>query len=272
MPPETIAKVIPSRRRAGNIRHMLRCFPDAFVCIEESELDDYLTTTPKDQIVTHPKLSGAAEVRNWMIDHFQEDCLFMIDDDFQKVICYGNHDVRKVTSTKDPNHIAAIIDNAHWPAFDLDIGVFSWARYANPMQYRPFEPILLCGTPIMCGFGLRGPARTRKFDLGVPHMADLNFAMETYRDDRIAYVDGRYYWDFGKIYTGTGGNQGMVTHDQRQNSIRLMRSRWTKYLKIGGEKKGPKNLKNDTQGLSIRIQRKSLQAAKGFVPSGKGSS
>ena len=94
--------------------------------------------------------------------------------------------------------------------------------------------------------------------------------METYRDDRIAYVDARYYWDFGKIYSGTGGNQGMVSFDQKKNSLRLMRSRWTRYLSVGTSQDRPSKglksatLKPDTQGISIRIPRKSVQAARGF--------
>jgi glycosyltransferase involved in cell wall biosynthesis len=268
--PESRAIVIPSRRRAGGIPQMLKCFPDAYVCVEDSEENDYKTVVPRDQLVLHPPLGGAAHVRNWMIDYFQEDCIFQVDDDFRRIQCYCNADVRDVSYITDASHIAGVIDNAHWPAFDLGIGVFSWARFANPMQYRPFEPMLLCGTPIMCSFGMRGPARTRKFDPAVPHMADLNFAMETYRDDRIAYVDARYYWDFGKIYSGVGGNQGLVTYDQKKNSIRLMRSRWTRYLTYGSAQetggRGMKSatMKPDTQGISIRIPRKSIQAARGF--------
>jgi hypothetical protein len=249
---------------------MLKCFPEAIVCVEDSEAEDYKPVVPGSQLVLHPPLHGSADIRNWMIDYFQEDCIFQVDDDFKRIQCYCNADVRHVSHITEADHIRGIIDNAHWPAFDLGLGVFSWARFANPMQYRPYEPVLLCGTPIMCAFGLRGPARRRKFDLSVPHMADLNFAMETYRDDRIAYVDARYYWDFGKIYSGVGGNQGMVSYSQRQNSIRLMRSRWTRYLTVGSAQetsgKGLKSatLRPDTQGISIRIQRKSVQAAKGF--------
>jgi hypothetical protein len=268
--PESRVIVIPSRRRVTNIPNMLKCFPDALVCVEDSEEEDYLQVVSKDKLVLHPPLTGSAAIRNWMIDYFQEDCIFQLDDDFRRIQCYCNADIRDVSYITDPEHITGIIDNAHWPAFDLGVGVFSWARFANPMQYRPYEPMLLCGTPIMCAFGLRGPARQRKFDLGVPHMADLNFAMETYRDDRIAYVDGRYYWDFGKIYSGVGGNQGMVSYDQRKTSLRIMRSRWTRYLSVGSAQetagKGMKSatLRPDTQAISIRIQRKSVQAAKGF--------
>jgi hypothetical protein len=270
--PESRVTVIPSRRRPGNIPNMMRCFPDAYVCVEDSEENDYKDVVPHGRLVLHPPLSGSAAIRNWMIDHFQEDCIFQVDDDFKRIQCYCNADIRDVSYISEADHIAGIVDNAHWPAFDLGIGVFSWARFANPMQYRPFEPILLCGTPIMCAFGLRGPARHRKFDPAVPHMADLNFAMETYRDDRVAYVDARYYWDFGKIYSGTGGNQGMVSYEQRTNSLRLMRSRWTRYLIVGGSQETPgkktglkaATLRPDTQGISIRIQRKSVQAAKGF--------
>jgi len=98
-------------------------------------------------------------------------------------------------------------------------------------------------------------------------MADLEFTLESYRDDRVIYCDCRYYWDFGKIYGGVGGNLGMVSGETRKNTVRVMRARWTKYLHIGNSRdatsKGSKTRLNaDTQAISIRVQRKSLQAVR----------
>jgi glycosyltransferase involved in cell wall biosynthesis len=251
---------------------MLKCFPDALVCVDEAEKADYEEVVPRGRLVLHPPTNNVVDVRNWMIDYFQEDCIFQIDDDFEKIQCYCNADIRDITFIRDPVHIAQIIDNAHWPAFDLGIGVFCWARFGNPINYSPFQPMSLCGAPVMCAFGMRGSARKRKFDNSVPGMADLQFSLETYRDDRIAYCDTRYYWDFGKIYGGVGGNLGMVSTEMRENTVRVMRSRWTKYLHIGNSRdatsKGSKTrLNTDTQAISIRVARKSLQAVRsGFWP------
>jgi hypothetical protein len=264
---ESIVKVIPSRKRADKIPYMLKCFPDALVCVDERERDDYVDVVPKERLVLHPPTRCSPEVRNWMIDYFQEDCIFQIDDDFEKIQCYCNADIRQVNFIKDPNHIRQIIDNAHQIALDANIGVFCWARFGNPMQYQPFQPMSLCGSPVMCAFGMRGTARHRKFDASVPGMADLQFSMETLRDDRIMFCDMRYYWDFGKIYGGTGGNLGMVSSEQRKNVVKVMQARWTKYLHIGNSRdatsKGSKTRLNpDTQAISIRVQRKSLQAVR----------
>ena len=96
--PETRITVIMSRRRPLNMAHMFRCFPDAYVCVEDSEERDYKAFVPDGRLVLHPPMTGSAEVRNWMIDHFQEDCIFQVDDDFRRIQCYCNADIREVSA------------------------------------------------------------------------------------------------------------------------------------------------------------------------------
>ena len=58
--------VIPSRRRAGSIAgDTLRLFPDAIVCVDESEMNDYAGCGAR--LLAHPPLSGLAAIVNWIL-------------------------------------------------------------------------------------------------------------------------------------------------------------------------------------------------------------
>jgi hypothetical protein len=268
MPLESRAIVIPSRLRSHNMPKMLASFPDAYVTVDEREKSFYMDVVPSRQLILHPPFESIPQIRNWILATFQEDCIVQIDDDFKKVVSFGVPGTSRPHSYTDPADLKDIIDAAHWPAQDADLGVFCWSRIANPIGYRPFDPVALYGTPVMCAFGMRGRARNRQFDDAVRGMADIDFTMRTHLVDRIMFTDTRFYWDFGKIFSGEGGNQGNITLDHRKNAVQLIRSRWKKYISIGHQKNfgpnSPMRRKKDTQSVSIRIPRKSQQAVSGL--------
>ena len=71
--------VIPSAGRAETMTtHKL--FREAFVCVPESQVQMYRKYI--DRVVPHPDtVYGMGQKRQWILDNFDEDIIFMADDD-----------------------------------------------------------------------------------------------------------------------------------------------------------------------------------------------
>jgi hypothetical protein len=150
----------------------------------------------------------------------------MIDDDLR---CIYPQIGRQVAVT-DPELIAHVIDNAHQVSADLDIGVFCWARTRNVFVAEPeFLPFRFTA-PVMCSFGLRGPARNRRFDVEMPGRADIDFALQTALEDRICLQDMRWYFEHGRIFAGRGGNAGRLTNERFRASTQRLYAKWGQFV------------------------------------------
>ena len=202
---ESLRVVVPSRGRVPNMPLILRLLPGATVFVDKREESEYAAVVPRNQLWLHESLPGLVAIRNWLNANVQEDCLVMIDDDFRGVIpLMGKH--RPIT---DPVVIAEVIANGHRVAEDLGISVFCWGRSLNNVLLKPeWDPFRLVG-PISSSFGLRGAARSRRFDPACEIREDLDFTMQTLLEDRILLMEMRWYFDHGRIFSGRGGNVGL---------------------------------------------------------------
>ncbi len=73
--------VIPSKGRADVIGDKaLRLFPDATLCVGESETAAYGRLS--DRLLVHPDtVAGIGPLRQWVLDHVDDPCVVMVDDD-----------------------------------------------------------------------------------------------------------------------------------------------------------------------------------------------
>jgi len=227
---ESLRIVVPSRKRVNNMRRLLGLIPEALVCVAREELSAYAQAVPKRQLLGHDVSGGLPAIRDWINETIQEDCLVMIDDDLQCVRALtkprGN---RRIT---DPVVLGQIIENSARVAADLDIGVFCWTRTMNRLLLDPlvipFKPV----QPMSSSFGLRGPARQRRFDSGLLARADVDFTMRTLRDDRLLLCDCRFYFDHGRIFSGSGGQVGLVDSASFDAATKELERRWGKFLSL----------------------------------------
>jgi hypothetical protein len=64
----------------------------------------------------------------------------------------------------------------------------------------------------------------------------------------------RFYFDHGSIFTGKGGNAGILSDEAFQDSTRNLTERWGRYISFKGlpwrRKRGTK-----TSALSIKVSR-----------------
>ena len=66
-------------------------------------------------------------------------------------------------------------------------------------------------------------ARNRFFDERFIGRDDFDWTLRTLIDDRVLFVDNRFYFDHGPIYSGKGGNVGLIDQDSFVNSSRLLK-------------------------------------------------
>ncbi len=230
------------------MQRVFALLPDAIVCVAEEERADYLGAVDHKKIICHPNLKGLPRIRNWINKTIQEDCLVMIDDDLQGVIpC-----VQKQKLITDPDIIWLIFENSHRVCEDLDIGVFCWNRSRNSFLVSPeLMPIrLVC--PMAASYGLRGPARERKF--AETAREDVDFVMLTLMEDRILSCDVRWYFEHGRSFSGRGGNVGVLDDGAWHKSSKEMYAKWGKFL--GRSVPGFRKRESRIDPMSIRVQRR----------------
>jgi hypothetical protein len=251
---ESYKIVIPSRNRVKNIPQMLSLLPGAMVCVHRSERSAYAEVVPKRQLLTHTITSGLTEIRNWISQEIKEDVVIQVDDDLKRVLCLTKpHGERRI---KNPVTISGIIENTLRVSGDLGIPVFCWSRIRNRLLINPMREPIRCINVISSSFGLRGAARERKFDSKIIGRADLDFALRTLLEDRILYADMRFFFDHGRIFAGAGGNAGLLSQEQCEQSTERLQARWGRWVRT--EPTGLKKKRGADMQItgSIRIRRR----------------
>jgi len=73
--------IIPSKNHVDVIGDKaLRLFPDVTLCVGEDEADTYGRLS--DRLLVHPaSVVGIWPLRQWVVDHVDDPCVVMVDDD-----------------------------------------------------------------------------------------------------------------------------------------------------------------------------------------------
>ena len=77
--------IIPTKGRANAIASKaLRLFPDATLCVGDDEVDAYGRLSQN--LLVHPAgVVGIGPIRQWVLDHVEDRCVVMVDDDVTHV-------------------------------------------------------------------------------------------------------------------------------------------------------------------------------------------
>lgn len=237
-----------SRKRAHNMPLIRELLPSALICIDEREGEDYAPHVPAAQLLLHPPMEIAARVRNWLIDAVAAPILVQIDDDFCGVkSLLGSR--RFITNAEE---ILALIENAVRACKDLGLGVFCWSGTPNITithpEMRPIHPT----QPVFRAFGIMGHARQRKWRTDLPGRADIDWTLRTLLMDRCIYADVRFFFDCGAVFSGRGGNVGLVSAEAFTNSTRELKRTWGQHISF----KAPGFVKKrEVASVSIRVSR-----------------
>lgn len=247
--------VVPSRKRSHNMETIRWLLPTAMICIDEREVEDYAPHVAASQLLVHPAFDGLPRAFNWLQQTVTTECLVMVDDDFAGVrVNVGSK--RFIT---DSEEILGIIENAMRCCSDLKLTSFCWSRTQNTTvihpEIRPIVPV----QSVSSAFGCMGRARTRLYDPALLARASIDWTMHTLLEDRAVYTDLRFYFDFGRIFSGRGGNVGLVTPESFKDSTRELAKRWGKNVSF----KPPGYVKNrEVASMRIAVSRTNKTAQK----------
>jgi hypothetical protein len=216
-----IKKLILSRGRAVSITsHKL--FPGATLLVPENEKREYGVSI-KNDIDTIPKeVCGLGNVRNWVLDHYKEECIVMIDDDIIKLWVMTSLNGYAVF---DPKIINTIIENTALMARELPTSIFGFDQAWDVRKTDPFTPFSLKGW-VGGVIGIIG--RSKRF-IDSYFKVDIDFCLQTLLKDRILFIDNRYSFVQKRIH-GKGGNAIFRSQEKFDKEIKRLQNKWGKYF------------------------------------------
>jgi len=216
------AIVVPSRARSHNMPTIRSILPTAVVCVDEREAEEYGKEVPAAQLLLHPPMGGYANVVNWIMDAVKAPILIIVDDD-----CTG---VRVRTGSfrfiTDPEEILAILENAATACSELGLSTFAFSRTMNRAMVKPEEIPIRPVSYLSNVFGIMGTARHRKMDPKFAGRNAIDLTLRTLLEDRCIYGECRFYFECGPVFSGRGGNVGLVTNHQWVKSTRNLVETW----------------------------------------------
>ena len=233
-----IRKVILSRSRPDSITTH-RLLMDYTLVVPVSEKEQY-SHIQKDPVLIPDKVKGLGAVRNWILDHFKEECIIMFDDDIRNVTNVQNYSPLQIT---DPEQIEWIIWNTAWNAKEAGAKIFGWSQKIDVRKYRPFQPFAFdhwIGTAI----GMIG--RDYRFIENNKLKVDADIILQALLKDRYVWNDERYGFVNLKD-TNTGGNSIWRTEEQIKKETEYLKRKWGPWIQIGQQKTKRK--------LSLRVKR-----------------
>lgn len=193
------------------------------VLVPESEKEKYEAAIPNPIITTPDNIIGMGMLRNWCLDNFKEETVFMWDDDVTKFYCLSGELTKAVT---DPEEIIQIIINDCIMSRDLGVHVFGFSQ-TDIRKYKGYEPFSLKGW-VSGIFGVNG--RKYRF-IDNKFKVDIDYCLQALLVDRRIWIDTRYYAS-NKKDNNKGGNATWRTKEGFHESIMNMKRKWGDCIKV----------------------------------------
>lgn len=221
--------VIPSAGRASTMEtHKL--FRKSYICVPESQADEYRKFHPA--IIPHPNtVYGMGQKRQWILDNFQEDIIFMADDDIDCLIYMGGeqgHTGGLRTKIKDPDHIWEVILNTAGIARDFGTNLFGFNEIPDIRKFDYINPFSTRDR--INGFAMGIIKDGQRFDPRLIVKQDYDFFLMSLYWKRFIWRDDRYGFQ-AKHYTNKGG---LYTHRSTNKEIECIKILQQKFGHVVG--------------------------------------
>ncbi len=235
--------VILSRSRFKDIstHKLLRNFD---LVVPESQVEEYAKTVKNaDAIVPIPDdVLGLGAVRNWIMSHYDEEILIMLDDDIKNFVSLLQLKPEKI---EDIDVIECILFNCAQNCVDAGLSLFSFNQCTTDvLKYQHSKPFNLCswvGTVI----GIVG--RNFTFTEINKLKVDADYSLKVLLKERIVWIEQRF--SFQNIRDkNIGGNTEFRTQQAIEDEISFLEEKWKKHIKISRHQ--------SKYNLSLRVQRR----------------
>ena len=244
----TLRVVIPSRSRADMLAECsLKIFPQATVCVEESEAEAYSRLTSN--LLLHPPLPSLAAIRNWILDNVPDRVVLQADDDIERVISYVG--VRSKSYT-DPSEIMQIVENCAEVAQGFGCYLFGFNQTFDPKTFRPQDPFRLNGW-VGSVVGFLGRSPSVRADPKLKLRGDIELSMRSLLKQRVIFVDSRFHFVVGGRFTNRGGNASNRSEIRERAELSALTKRWGRFISFGVRSGfGAKRIKAKTTVLHVK--------------------
>ena len=220
--------VIPSAGRAGDVI-TTRLFRQSFLCVPESEAAVYRKSHegPGVEIVPHPDtVHGMGQKRQWILDHFDEEILFMADDDIDSLIYMGGeegHVGGLRTKIKDPDHVWEVVLNTANIARDLGTNLFGFNEIPDIRKFDYLDPFTTRDR--INGFAMGIIRDDQRFDPRLVVKQDYDFYLMTLYWKRFIWRDDRYGFS-AMHYTNKGGLASHRSTNKEIECIKILQQKF----------------------------------------------
>lgn len=233
-----LKKIIISRGRSESISTH-RLLNDFIIVCPESEAELYKKVDPRVETIPD-KIVGLAAVRNWIMDNYKEDILF-IDDD---ISCFTSVCGIRAKKINDKEAVDQILDNLYSNAKEAGARVFGLNQStSDARKYNPHQPFLMKGW-VGTVIGVIG--KELKFDERNKIRVDVDFCLQSLMHDRFIWVDNRFSFTCARN-TNLGGNAMVRSEERLKKEKDYLKRKWGKHIIIGKVKK--------TDSVRVNVER-----------------
>lgn len=222
--------IIPSRRRPQNVARMNALFPRALWCVDRQDFRDY--KLHKNQALIHPDdVLGPAKKKQWVLDHVDDEVVFLVDDDIKFLFCNVGLVGRRIT---EPESIQRILDNTLELARGFQTPLFGYAKHADVRKYNPSKPFNLA-TWVSTAMGIVG--RPVRFTDRMVARADVDLSLRVLEKFRIVLSDERFAFASDR-FTNTGGAATVRTQASDRSDLLYLKREWGPYVSFKETQRG----------------------------------
>lgn len=183
----------------------------------ESEKGLYEAVIPNPVLVVPDFVKGLGKLRNWVMDHFDDETIVMIDDDILTMYCLTGARTRRISS---PEEVVQIIINTAVMAHDLGVHVFGFSQ-TDIRKFNGCDPFSLTGW-VGCVIGIIGRKYRFRDD---PFKVDIDMCLQNMLVDRIIWMDTRYTFPQFRD-NNVGGNSAFRTKEGFEKSVASLKKKW----------------------------------------------
>jgi len=98
-------------------------------------------------------------------------------------------------------------------------------------------------------------------DLAMRNMEDADMCLQCALRDRYMFIDQRFHFDFGLVWSGAGGLQGVRTTEQERKDRAYLAAKWGPYIQLYRSKKELKTSTAQNMPMVLKVSRRSHLAA-----------